>query len=178
MKILASKIKLIIIFVILLNCLTIRAQNAPTVAEINSKILEKLVLKGVPNYKKLPDSVELYTFNIQLKIIKKNNMTVVKELNVSDRIANLVFKDFNFLKDINYNNLLKSRKSASIIIPIAIIIAYVNTPISKTPMIKAEPLMEKLPQLFNYDYKKPDVQPSDFIYLAPIIVLAGTKTYN
>lgn len=154
------------------------AQKAPTAAEINKKITQKLITYGSPKFSKLKDSVELYTFTIQLKVAKQKDNFLVDEIFSTDSISNIVFKDISFLREIDYTSVMKGKSSATLIIPIAIIIAYVNNPVRPIPMVRAEPLANQLAKFYNYDYKDETKQTSDFIYLSPIIVTAGTKVYN
>lgn len=66
------------------------------------------------NYKKhLKDSVALYSFAIELNVVKHKDSTLVKTINVNDSIAKVLYKDFDFLKYINFSSILKEKRKRS-----------------------------------------------------------------
>ncbi len=156
------------------------AQNTLNSKDINQKIEGFLISNGPdnPNKQKLKDSVDLYSFAIEIHVELRDKKTIINKVSVNDSIAYVLYKDFDFLKSINFISVMRGKKQAIIIIPVAIIIAYVNHPVSSVPMLKAETLMDKIVKMFNYDYKNKDKQTNDFIYLNPVVCLTGTKIYD
>lgn len=164
------------LFSFLLLFLNASSQQILSEKEINSLVL-KTLSGSKQNLSSLKDSVDFYGFAIELNVRRQNKVTVVENISLNDTIGYTIYNDFVFLKNINYINLLKKKKAATIIIPVAIIVAYTKNPISNIPLIKAEELMPKITKLFNKDFKKNN-QLSEYIYLDPIICLCSTKVYD
>lgn len=150
--------------------------------KINEKVADILSFNDWMNTvtKKLKDSVDLYAFSIELKVSVKNKKTVVNAINVNDTIAYVFFDNLDSLRNINYYSIIGKKKEATIVIPVAVIIAYTNHPIHPTPLLKAESLMTKIPKLFNYQFedRKKGKNISGFIYIDPIVRLGGTIVHD
>ncbi len=170
-------IKTLILCFFLMFFLDANAQKPLSESEINKLISDSLFNGKLENFRKLKDSVDFYAFALELNIKKKGKYAIMETINTNDSIAYVIYDNFDFLKKINYSSILKERKSATIIIPVGIIISYVNNPTGPIPLLKAEELMPKLAKLFNKDFKKNN-QLSKFIYLDPIICLCSTKVYD
>lgn len=129
---------------------------------------------------KLKDSVALYTFAIELNVVKQKDSTLVKSINVNDSIAKVLYKDFDFLKYINFSSVLKEKKEAILVIPVAIQIAWVNKPTTATAMLKVGngEILNRIAAMFNLDYKRKKTKTEHFIYLTPILHLTGTIVYD
>ncbi|PWS26572.1 hypothetical protein DHW03_17550 [Pedobacter yonginense] len=156
------------------------AQSELNSKEINQKIEGFLISNeaSIPNKQKLKDSVDFYSFAIEICVKLKGKNTIIDKISVNDSIAYVLYKDFNFLRSINFTSVMGGKKQAVIVVPVGIIIAYVNHPVSKVPMLEAEDLQNKIVKMFNYDYRNKDKHTNDFIYLNPIVSLTGTKTYD
>lgn len=158
------------------------SQKSLSPNEINKKITDVLSFDNwiTTVTKKLKDSVDLYAFSIELKVSVKNKKTVVNAININDSIAYVFFNNFDSLKSINYYSIVGDKKKATIVIPVAVIIAYTNKPVHSTPLLSAESLYTKIPKLFNYkfDDRKNGKNISSFIYLDPIITLSGTIVHD
>jgi len=164
-------------FFFLLWTTEIYGQQILSPQKINEKIVSYLMSPNTIRTTQLKDSVDFYAFAIELKVSRIGNKTSVNTINVNDSIAYVLYKDFNFLKEINFHSIIKERKEAVIIIPVGIIIAYVKKPISTIPLLKAEELMPKIVKMFNKKYDS-DNTLSDFIYLDPMMCIGGTKVYD
>lgn len=129
---------------------------------------------------KLKDSVALYSFAIELNVVKHKDSTLVKTINVNDSISKVLFKDFDFLKYINFSSVLKEKKEAILVIPVAIQITWINKPTTATPMLKISDgqILDRIAAMFNMDLKRKQTKTEHFIYLTPILYLAGTITYE
>lgn len=133
------------------------------------------------NYKKhLKDSVALYSFAIELNVVKHKDSTLVKTINVNDSIAKVLYKDFDFLKYINFSSILKEKKEAILVLPVAIQIAWVNKPTTATAMLKVGngEILDRIAAMFNLDLKRKKTKTDHFIYLTPILHLTGTIVYD
>lgn len=174
------KKKSYILILLLLCIIKGYSQGLLTPKQINEKINDHIMGVGPNklNLRNLKDSVDLYAFAIELKVSRKNKKTIVESISVNDSIAYVLYKDFDFLKDINYYSVLNNKKKATVVIPVAILIAYVNHPVSSRPMLKAEELLPKVVKMFNFNYKELEKRSSDFIYLNPVMCLCGTKYYD
>lgn len=168
--------KIFILCFLLTSFLSTYAQKALPEKDVNRLILETLS-SNKQNLSSLKDSIDFYAFAIELDVSSSNKNTHVTKIKVNDSVANTIYADFDFLKKINYVNMLKGRKQAKIIIPVGIIIAYVKNPVMPVPLLKAEELMPKLSKLFKKDFEKNNPL-SDFIYLDPFICLCSTKVYH
>lgn len=144
---------------------------------INLKIQDALT---GPNLRldRFLDSVEFYTFAIQLDVKYKKGKGVVEKVSVNDSIAYVFYKDFDFLKQINYLSLLQQKKNATVVIPVGIIIAYTVKRKPIPPTIKAEELMSKLYKMYNISYPEPRNVINNYIFLNPVICTCGYKVYD
>ncbi|MBC8987496.1 hypothetical protein H9X96_17140 [Pedobacter sp. N36a] len=147
---------------------------------VNELIRRHFSITDVDYEGKLKDSVALYSFAIELNVVKHKDSTLVKTINVNDSIAKVLYKDFYFLKYINFSSVLKEKKEAILVIPVAIQITWINKPTMATPMLKAGDgeILDRIATMFNLDLKQKKLKTDHFIYLTPILYLAGTKTYE
>lgn len=159
---------------ILLYSINCYSQDVNT---INSKIQEELT---GPNLRldRFLDSVEFYSFAIQLDVKYKKGKGIVEKIGTNDSIAYQLYENFDFLKQLDYSSLLNGKKKATIIIPIGIILAYTKKNTLKTPMIKAESLMSKLYKMYNISYPIPRNVINSYIFLNPVICTCGYKIYD
>jgi hypothetical protein len=98
--------KNLIIAFLLLHSLTCFSQDAEA---INSKIHDELT-SGRLRLDNFLDSAGFYAFAIRLDVKVKKGQGLVDSISVNDSIAYRLYKDFNFLKAINYRSLLGSKK--------------------------------------------------------------------
>lgn len=174
------KKKSYILILLLLCIIKGYSQGLLTPKQINEKINDHIMGVGPNklNLRNLKDSVDLYAFAIELKVSRKNKKTIVESISVNDSIAYVLYKDFDFLKDINYYSVLNNKKKATVVIPVAILIAYVKHPVSSKAMLKAEESMQKIIKMFNYSRKEPEKRSSGFIYLNAVMCICTTKVYT
>lgn len=144
--------------------------------EFISRLREKLY--SFSTSEKLKDSIALYSFAIQIDI-KKNKNSSIKNVTSNDSISNVVFKKnyLPFLKKLNYDPILGEAKNATIIIPVAYIVANYKADDISEKKVPITDLSDKLYKLFNY-IKKDENTPKNYIYLKPMITVVDKAIYH
>ncbi|MBB6498975.1 hypothetical protein [Pedobacter cryoconitis] len=86
------------------------------------KSVDSIFMKSSEPEKVLKDSVALYSFCLNLEIIKdqKRNKSKVVRLSVNDSIVYRLFPAYKKLYAINYTSLLRNQKKVNLVIPIII----------------------------------------------------------
>jgi hypothetical protein len=140
-----------------------------------NKLITKHFSVVFPDLKQVKDTVDFLSFAIEIQVVKHGDSTEIKNIAVNDTSAYILYKNFDFLRYINFSAVLKDRKEAILIIPVGIIVGYVSYPGAPRPMIQAGfELVKKIGAMFNYRNR----QTEDFIYLNPSIFLTEARRYD
>lgn len=118
---------------------------------------------------RFPDTNQLVLFAIKVKVNNERNSPVVKSIELSDSLQIFYFKDYSFLRTINYN-LLTNRvgKDLTFVFPILISIVQPKNPCVNCATVTAYNSIRNF--MFLKDYYSSDIE--DYIYTPGYITLA------
>ncbi len=113
--------KLIIFSLLSLLSFSLYAQDQK---EIERKKIPNLFLEALDR-KYLKDTNNIHMFAIKVNVLKdKKGKLSIQSIISNDTSAHLMFKDFNFLKKVNYNLFMENRLKATFVFPVSIILEY------------------------------------------------------
>ncbi|MES2445818.1 MAG: hypothetical protein V4546_01475 [Bacteroidota bacterium] len=159
------------LFFLCLNLLT----RAQTKLQVEEKITHLLTTNI--DAKEIKDSIALYTFSIKISLKKTKGKAMVDEISWNDPMANLIFKDINILKQVDYKVFLLNKSKTDIIIPVAYIVANYKTNDIGEKKISIIGLQESLYKLFNCTSQK-NCMNDNINYLRPMIITVDKAIYD
>ena len=166
--------KTYILYLILFLCITQVSK-----AQIKEKVLDKVeqTLSSIIDGKNLKDSIALYTLSIQIGIKKSKGKIIVSSIKYNDIIGDIIFKDLNLLKEIDYSPLISNKHTSIINIPVAYIVANYKSNDTTEKRISLLGLQNNLYKLFNCTQNE-DCNSYTNIYLKPFIITSDRAIYN
>ena len=135
--------------------------------ELKNKI-DKIFKKDV-SLESFKDSVSLYQFLFEIKIVKsKNNQSKVISVSVSDSLGYKFFPTYKELYSMDYSLFLRGRSEAHLIIPVLV---YVDTEIkSKFKRQDDKSLVDVDSVAASYDSSFSSILPLDKIWLENVVL--------
>lgn len=123
----------------------------------------------------LKDSVALYTFAIKLKLSNISSRSHIENITINEQFALSLYKDFNFLKNIDFIPLMHGKKRISMVIPVMLLVSETNK--ATDHRIKIDDLPKKFKAFMNYDHNRKSMT-DKYIYLDPQVITIETKVYD
>ena len=145
--------------------LVARAQNS--LQEIREKIVRQISL----DYEKIPDSVSMYTFAVNVTVIDDGKKTKIETVAINNDFGkNILVKKIQ-LDGIDFSSILTEKQIIHVVIPVMVMIYNTKKPFWPRQL----PLNDVLVQLNNlFDFKQGEkFKKSYWIYLAPYAVYAS-----
>jgi hypothetical protein len=153
--------------VVLLLCanLVVGQSRVDDVSDLHLRITDNITSKV------FKDSTALYTFNIHIKVAKRNNyVPIIRSTN------EMLFKDIipaGLLQNLNYKRLINKTENVVLIIPVSITVLDSK---QGEKFINLSSLDTKIDSLFYAKNKGEEY--ADILYLAPVIVTIDNRVYN
>lgn len=159
-----------ICFIILLCCLS-KIGFGQTPKEKELLKLQKLFSRTISrdNFR---DTNMTYMFSFKVDVTKgHDNVAHVKKITASDSSAALIYKNYDFLKKIDYKVLMGERSICSFIFPVAIFLEYPTK--NNSGMVRSTDVAKKLMNFLYLSGSGTDNTP-DYIYVPALIMRTST----
>lgn len=125
---------------------------------------------------KLKDSIAMYSFAFKVDIENDSEHIKISKIEVNDSLAYSLYKDFDFLKRVDYKTLLGKSKKSSVIFPVMIVlVGYSENDKPKQqvlPLSNIYGIKRTIEQLF-YENKNA----GDYIYYRPTALFIDKTKY-
>lgn len=161
-----KKILLCLIFSLLV--LTLKAQSAK---DLELRKLKKLFRTSISRADfKDTNTVYMFAYKVEVRKTKSGNVQV-ESINSSDSSSKLIYKNTDFIKEVNFSVFMGDRKHCTFVFPVVIFLENYE---GKHPgMIKVSEMVDKfLPYLY---LTGSGVDPTyDYIYIPATIMLTST----
>jgi len=159
-----------ICFIILLCCMSkIGFSQTPKEKELLK--LQKLFSRAISkdNFR---DTNMTYMFSFKVDVTKgADNVAHIKNITASDSSASLIYKNYDFLKKIDYKLLMGERTICSFIFPVAIFLEYPTK--TNSGMVSSTDVANKLVNFLYLSGSGMD-NTSDYIYIRGLIMRTST----
>lgn len=144
--------------------------QTPRLESLNKKIQDCITI----DIKNINDSTAFYSLAIRIEIRKTKNRTIVNNLALNDSIGNVLIKNYEGLKKLDYSSLVPLGKSI-LIIPISVFV--INNKKIYDHSILFKMLVPRINKLFDYDpIKKTDLK--SYIYMSPLLISIDNTIYD